>query len=191
MREEVEHIGRIREYQNLLELKGLWDKIKSGTQIDSWPSGKAFEYLILRAFELDSDSQAHYPYSVDMLEFKIVEQIDGFVQVPKSGISAIVESKDLDENVGIAPIQKLKGQLSRRPANLIGCFFTVRGYTLPANLLSHFLFPQTILLWTGRDIDFCFENDYFSKGLEAKYVFALKNGIPLLDLQMMNDWDEN
>ena len=56
-----------------------------------WDSGKAFEYLILRAFELEGAS-VQYPYRISMQD-EIVEQIDGAIHA--DGISAIVESKDL------------------------------------------------------------------------------------------------
>lgn len=61
-------------------------------------------------------------------------------------------------------------------------FLKERLYT-PAKLLTHFLFPQTILLWSQRDIDYCFENTYFVEAMEAKYKFALKEGICNLDVK--------
>lgn len=183
---EEKYKGWIQDYKDLVSLNGLWEQIKQGEPIkvgdDNWPIGKAFEYMILRAFELDSDANVEYPYPVELLDVDVVEQIDGFIRVPRSGIHAMVESKDLGKNISIASIYKLRSQLARRPSNLIGCFFTKLDFTPSAKLLSHFLAPQTILLWTGRDIDFCFERAYFVHGLEEKFNFALKNGIPNLSL---------
>ncbi len=176
------YVDRIREYKDLASLSDLWEYIKVGENLIDWPSGFAFEYMMLRAFELDSRTQIDYSYPVDLLHVDVVEQIDGFIRVPQSGLNVMVESKDYNGNISIASIYKLRSQFARRPSNLIGCFFTKQDYTPSAKLLSHFLFPQTILLWSGRDIDYCFENDYFVQGLEEKFSHALKKGIPDLDL---------
>ncbi len=174
----------IRAFEDLESLKGLWFKIKA-LEPNGLPSGKAFEYMVLRAFELDGEKRAtvEYPYTVSLFDEQVVEQIDGFISVPGSGIYAMAESKDQLDNVSITPIYKLRSQLARRPSNIIGCFFSKSDYTNPAKLLSHFLFPQTILLWSRRDIDFCFEHAYFVQAMEIKYRFALKEGITNLDLK--------
>jgi hypothetical protein len=175
----------IREYGTLDALNELWSKIKA-LEANGLPLGRAFEYMVLRAFELDAENRAivEYPYTVSLFDEQVVEQIDGFIGIPSSGIYAMAESKDQLENVSITPIYKLRGQLARRPSNLIGCFFSKSDYTHPAKLLSHFLFPQTILLWSRKDIDFCFENAYFVDAMETKYRFALKEGITNLDLKL-------
>jgi len=80
-------------------LRALWSAIKVG-DTPSWAGGKALEYLVLRAFELDAHESAtvRYPYNVSLLD-EIVEQIDGAVHLP--GLSCLVESKDWDEKVPI------------------------------------------------------------------------------------------
>lgn len=182
--------GEIQEVQDLVGLHRMWLKIKAGETLAGWPEGKAFEYMILRAFELDQQAEVEYPFPVELLDVEVVEQIDGFIRIGRSGINALVESKDFSRNISISYIYKLRSQLARRPAGLIGCFFTKEDYTPSAKLLSHFLFPQTILLWSGNDIDFCFENAYFVKGLEEKFDFALKHGIPNLSLaRKMKNYD--
>jgi hypothetical protein len=54
----TDHAARIR----LLDWKGLrdlWDRSAKGP-VPGWPAGKAFEHLILRAFELDG-ATVRYP----------------------------------------------------------------------------------------------------------------------------------
>lgn len=119
-------------YRDLNALSYLWSKIKDLDSMgQSLFHGRAFEYMILRAFELDSRAEVEYPYTVSLFGQQIVEQIDGFISISRSGIYALAESKDQMDNVSITPIYKLKGQLARRPSNLIGCFFSKRDYTPP------------------------------------------------------------
>lgn len=179
---EESYKTEIQKIQDLNSLQAFWLRVNRGEMVDGWPSGKAFEYIVLRAFELDPSAEVEYPYPVELLDVDVVEQIDGFIRISRSGINAMVESKDYGKNISISSIYKLRSQLARRPSGLVGCFFSREDYTPSAKLLSHFLFPQTILLWSGNDIDFCFENAYFVKGLEEKYDFALKHGIPNLSL---------
>lgn len=125
------------------DLRSLWQKIKQ-RNTPEWGSGKAFEYLVIRAFQLDG-AQVRYSYSVRFGEGEEVEQIDGAVHY--SGLSCLVESKDFDQrNVNIEPIAKLRNQLLRRPASVVGLVFSCTGFTNPAIMLSRFLSPQTILL---------------------------------------------
>jgi hypothetical protein len=57
-------------------LLSLWASIKNG-DTPEWESGKAFEYLVLRAFVLEG-AEVRWPYSVIIGEEE-VEQIDGVV----------------------------------------------------------------------------------------------------------------
>jgi hypothetical protein len=56
----------------------LWRQIVEGNT-SGWGPGKAFEYLIIRAFELEG-AEVTYPYEV-RVEDDVVEQIDGMVVV--------------------------------------------------------------------------------------------------------------
>lgn len=121
-------------------LLDLWNRIKERqTEAVNWEPGKAFEYLILRAFELEG-AEVRWPFSVDM-EGSIVEQIDGVIY--SDGLSVIVESKDLTDpnRVNIEPIAKLRNQLLRRPSGSIGVIFSKSGFTEPAIMLARYLSP--------------------------------------------------
>ena len=57
------------------ELLQLWSQIENG-HTPAWRDGEAFEYLILRAFELEG-AEVVWPYTVQIQD-TVVEQIDGF-----------------------------------------------------------------------------------------------------------------
>src|SRR5438132_10079733 len=92
-------------------LQKLWNAVKA-RDTPGWDKGQAFEYLILRAFELDK-GKVRWPYPVEIFGEE-VEQIDGSVCV--EGLYCLVESKDETAHVAIAPIAKLRNQLLRRPS---------------------------------------------------------------------------
>ena len=156
------------------DLLKLWHQIKAGQTEAIWKSGKAFEYLILRAFELEG-AEVKWPFSVD-IQGSLVEQIDGIVY--SDGLSVIVESKDLAERVNIEPIAKLRNQLLRRPSGSIGVIFSRKGFTAAAVTLALFLSPQTILLWGGDEVAYALENRYMRQGLLAKYRYCVEQGRP-------------
>jgi hypothetical protein len=139
-----------------------------------WDKGEAFEYLVLRAFELDG-AQVRYPYEVTLFDER-AEEIDGAIHLPS--LSALVESKDLGGNVPIGPIAKLRNQLLRRPAGTIGVMFSARGFTQPAMLLAHFALPQCILLWTVEELAFALKRKQMGEFLRLKYRVCIEEGIP-------------
>jgi hypothetical protein len=163
-------IDKKKEKQRLLK---LWDQILKNKLPND---GKAFENLILSAFK-NEGAIVKSSYSVSIFE-TIVEQIDGAVHLPSSNISMLIECKNQSANVNIEPMAKLRNQLLRRPSGTIGSVFTTAAYTYPAIMLSHFVFPQTILLWEKMEIDYCLKNNCFIPGAKAKYRYALEEGIP-------------
>ncbi len=172
-----------KECSNLNSLKSFWNKIQEKKDIFDWDSGKAFEFFILRAFELQ-DSQntfVKYPYSVRLFNEE-VEQIDGIIHFRDINLSILVESKDHSGTIDITPIAKLRSQLLRRPSNAIGAVFTTSKFTEPALILTQFLAPQTILLWERKDIDYCVKNNYFREGMLKKYWKAIEDGDPHYDI---------
>jgi hypothetical protein len=158
-------------------LRDLWGKIQAGDTPD-WDPGKAFEYLILRAFQLDG-AKVRWPYQV-ALQGAVVEQIDGLVVA--AGLHALVESKDLKETVAIEPIAKLRNQLMRRPVATIGMVFSTSGYTEPALILATYLAGQTILLWYADEIDFALQRQKIVPLLQAKYLGCVMNAVPDTDV---------
>jgi hypothetical protein len=148
-------------------LRALWADIQAGITPD-WQEGEALEYLVLRAFELDTSEpvRVRYPYVVSLFG-ELVEEIDGAVHLP--GLSCLVESKDWGKNVMIGPIVKLRSQLLRRPAGTIGLLFSKHGFTRPASYLTFFTMPQAVLLWTGRDLEIALNEETMCECLRWKY----------------------
>ncbi len=155
-------------------LRALWDNIENRST-PGWDAGQAFEYLVIRAFQLDC-ALVKWPYSVTLFD-EVVEQIDGVVYC--SGLSCLVESKDFaDKTVDIAPIAKIRNQLLRRPAGTLGIVFSRTGFTNPAINLSYFSLPQAILLWNGPEIRYALEREKICELLTLKYRACVKDGLP-------------
>jgi hypothetical protein len=148
----------------------------------AWANGKAFEYLVIRAFEVEG-ARVRYPFRVS-LDGEQVEQIDGAVYVP--GISALVESKDRGDRANVEPIAKLRNQLLRRPAGTIGMVFSRHGFTDPALTLAQFLAPQSVLLWHGKEIDLALCKAGMIEGMLLKHRYCIETGIPDYNLLVEN-----
>jgi hypothetical protein len=172
------YVQEIRKYDSTALLK-LWAAIQQGDELLEWEPGKAFEYLVLRAFELDG-AEIVWPYEVE-LDSDIVEQIDGVIYY--GGLSCLVEAKDRNDNIDIAPIAKQRNQLLRRPPSAIGVVFSRRGFTRPAKALARYTVPQTILLWEGEELSITLEKQQMCEGLKAKFRYAVEYGLPDLDLK--------
>ncbi|MEA5467792.1 restriction endonuclease [Spirulina sp. 06S082] len=161
------------------ELRSLWENIEQGNTTPDWEPGKAFEYLVLRAFQLDR-ATVRYPYSVKLFE-ENVEQIDGAVYC--SGLSCIIESKDWAKDVDIGPIAKLRNQLLRRPPSTVGLVFSRTDFTNPARKLLTFSAQPTILLWTGNELKYSLEQEKMCEYLTYKYRACVEEGIPDFDFR--------
>ena len=165
-------------------LRSLWDSIEHrDTANAGWDAGKAFEYLVLRAFELDG-ATVRFPYIVRLFDDEI-EQIDGAIHYER--LSCLVESKDFtDKKVDIAPIAKLRNQLLRRPSGILGLVFSKTGFTNPAVNLCYFSAPQGILLWNGEEIKSALDNEKICELLVLKYRKLVENGMPDYTVQEVN-----
>jgi len=179
MSTNAEYEKAIAQY-NRDDLLDLWKLIEKGREIPEWESGKAFEYLILRAFQIDG-VQVRWPYDVKLGE-EIVEQIDGVVYIDT--LSFLIECKDQSANVNFEPIAKLRSQLIRRPAGVTGVIFSRSEFTAPAVTLARFISPQTILLWSGAEVNYALQNRYMKQGLIEKYQHAVEHGLPDYDIQV-------
>ena len=124
-------------------LLDLWERMKEGQELGPWPPGKAFEYLILRAFQLEG-AQVIWPY------WSLWEQVDGAIYT--DGLSCLVECKHWEEPVDFSPIAKFKVRVDRRPAAAIGLLFSVEGFTAPALRESYAQPLRNVLLWNGTDV---------------------------------------
>lgn len=169
---EEDNKSRIRQYKTAAELIDLWNSHKAGTMFDEdkdfWKNGKLLEYVILRAFELEG-ATVRWPYSISM-DDSVVEQIDGAVHI--DDIHVLVECKDYNKNVNIEPFSKMRNQLLRRPASVIGCIFVREGFTEPATTLARFAAPQTILLWSGAEFEYCIAHSKMIEALKLKIRIA-------------------
>nr|WP_280637021.1 restriction endonuclease [Rhizobium sp. 16-449-1b] len=161
------------------KLGDLWVAIKLGTTPD-WPDGWALEHMIIRLFEIDGASVV-YPFNVPIRELRNVEQIDGFVQA--KGISALIETKDYKDRLNVEPIAKLRNQLARRPAGLVGCIFNRGGFTDQALILAGYMAPQALLLWTPQEIDAVVEGENIVDALVTKHSRLLQEGVPYFDFR--------
>ncbi len=175
-----EYVNRIR----LLDWDGLlslWEEIRSGNTPE-WPSGKALEYLVLRAFELDG-AEVVWPFHVKIAG-DIVEQIDGIVYA--DGLTCILECKDTSDPVNVEPIAKLRNQLLRRPAGVVGGLISRSGFTEPARTLAQYLAPQTILLWEGSEIEYVLRRREIKAALKRKYRYYVEHAAPDYNIK----WEE-
>jgi hypothetical protein len=172
-------LATAEEYQYQIEalqwdgLRSLWTEIER-RNTPGWEPGKAFEYLVLRAFQLDG-ARVRWPYSVKLFDEEL-EQIDGVVYC--GGLACLVESKDFtDFLVSVEPIAKLRNQLLRRPGNALGLIFSRTGFTSPARKQSYFALPQTILLWEGKEVEYALEQESICSPLLEKYCFCVEEGL--------------
>ena len=176
MASEEDFKRKIQTYE-WYDLCYLWQDIDDRSTALDWANGKALEYFIIRAFELEG-AEVRYPHtvSIDSLELggdkNALEQIDGTVY--SNGIACIVECKDTEDKVNFEPIAKMRSQLMRRPSATIGSIFSIKGFTRPAMTLLDFIHPQTILAWERDDIEFSLKNKSFCDSLKRKYRRAVE-----------------
>lgn len=174
--EELER--KIKDCKSHYALRSLWDKRKDDNGNDIWPKGKLMEYLIIRAFELESvDSKpvyVTYPYEVrePQLRNEELEQIDGAVHV--MSLHALIECKDYkDAKIDIEPLVKLRFRLQVRHSMAFGIFFSCTDMTEPVEYWIKYMAPQLIIFWDKDDLEYCLDNHCFVDCLEAKYRMAV------------------
>ena len=177
------------------DLLALWENIRDGKGLTDWTSGKAMEYLFLRAFQLEGAS-VRWPYSVGF-PFDgtggrgFMEQIDGAIYI--DNLCVLVETKDVEgetrnKEKGIEPIAKLRNQLMRRPGSVIGAVFSRSGFSVSAKILAHFTAPQTILLWEGSEFELGLQAEKLCEGMLLKYRYAAERAIPNYNLAVATEW---
>jgi hypothetical protein len=174
-----EFIAQIRKLRSHAAIMRLWRQVERGEPVPGWPPGIAFEYLILRAFEIER-ADVTWPYEVP-LEETVVEQIDGAVHLPR--LSCLLEAKDQVGPINAEPIAKLRDKLLRRPPVVIGAVFSKTGFTAPATILTRYMAPQRILLWEGPELTLALERKDMAGGLLRKFRFAVEHGRPDYNLR--------
>jgi hypothetical protein len=165
----------IRKLVNPLDLLVLWDDIVEDKVEDFWPDGLAFEYLILRSFEIEG-AEVAWPYiTKGRNSNNAIEQTDGVIYT--AGISCIVESKETRNAINYEPIAKLRSKLMRRPSSVIGSIFSIKGFTSACLQLAEYNMPQTILMWEGEEIRTAIEDGEFTRKLILKYRNFVQHGV--------------
>ena len=171
MTTNAEYQARIQTFDRS-QLLNLWDHIQNNDTPD-WEPGRALEYLVIRAFELEG-AEVAYPFVVQM-GGTIVEQIDGAVHT--NGLSCLIECKDQAGNVNIDPIAKLRNQLLRRPPAVCGILFSTSGFTEATELLTQYSTQPAIMLWNGADLDYALQHQCLRRGLVKKYQKFAERGL--------------
>lgn len=174
----IDYVSKISG-RNIDGLRRLWRQVKA-RRTPGWAPGKAFEHLILRAFEIEG-CQITWPYAVNLGD-QVVEQIDGMISI--ENLKCMVEAKDYDSPINAEPVAKLRNQLLRRPAGVLGCIFSSSGFTAPASILATYSAPQAILLWSGDEIETLLETGQFVRALKTKYHRLVQDGVPDFDIRV-------
>jgi restriction endonuclease len=177
---EDDYTSRIRT-MGWARLRAFHERLVEG-RLEGWEPGKAFEYLILRAFELEG-SGVTWPYVIQLSPSESggeTEQIDGAVYV--DGLACIVEAKDTARTTRIEPIAKMRNQLLRRPSSSVGLIFSRGGFSSAALSLIRYVGPQTILLWEGKEVAHALKHRAFREGLQKKYRLSVEQGLDQHDL---------
>jgi hypothetical protein len=90
MAKTTDHIAKIQKLASIPDVMQLWNAIEAGAT-PGWPAGKAFEYLVIRSFELEG-AEVRYPYEVPGDKANVIEQIDGTIYSLETAF--LIESKD-------------------------------------------------------------------------------------------------
>ena len=146
-----------------MELRTLWSQVCKG-ETPGWERGRAFEYLIVRAFEL-SGLRVEYPFDVPP-GGRPIEQIDGVVFLDQ--IPLLIECKDRGV-VDIVAVAKMRNQLLRRPPITLGSVFVTGDFTSQALILADYATPHQILLWSSEEIATAIAAGDFRTTLTRKY----------------------
>lgn len=168
--EAYEQIIAQYDHAGLLE---LWRAIEGGNT-PGWEPGRAFEYLVLRAFDLEG-ARVRWPYRVERFE-----QIDGFLY--SDGLTCLIESKDQATPLDIGDIAKVRHRLSRRPTVSLGVIFSRTGFTTPVLQQARFFVPQNVILWNGNELGYALERQVMRASLRVKYEYSLEYGFPDQDI---------
>jgi hypothetical protein len=156
------------------DLISLWEQIKAG-ETPQWAPGDAFEYLIIRAFDMEG-LHVRWPYHVTLPQkVGTVEQIDGAVYFQERGF--LIESKDQYRPKDIEPVAKLRIRLERRPPGTMGILFSTQGFTVAAELFAQFSSPMNVLFWSREDVQYAVVYGKMCDVLRYKMRYAVEEGL--------------
>lgn len=163
------------------DLLRAWERIKARKPIYGWQPGKAFEYFVVRAFDIEG-LRVKWPYEVTYRQkLGIVEQNDGFIYLGERPF--LIESKDLSEALAVESVAKLRFRLESRPPGTMSVLFNSTKFSLATEVLAHFAVPLNVVLWRGQDFDYALPTASMVTGLQAKLDAATELGIPLFPLE--------
>lgn len=164
--------ARLWHRQDLVRILG---DLKRGVGQRDWALGKEFEYLVVRAFEIEG-VDVTYPFRVAVHDGNLTtEQIDGAIGL--AGTRFLLESKAWNKNVSRGPLALLSSQLARRPPATMGMVFTLKGYTDAAIALTNMTSPVRILLWAPDELERAISEEAMRSALEFKYRYAQEHGM--------------
>ncbi|MFZ5443091.1 MAG: hypothetical protein ACOZQL_23995 [Myxococcota bacterium] len=160
-------------------LTRLWASVRRGSH-GGFPRGKAFEFLLVRAFELDG-ARVTWPFVVTSPfqngGSQLSHQIDGVVYL--DGLAFLLESKQRNQPVPFPPIAYLQAHLRRRPPVTMGLVFALKGVTDPAREALLLSGTTEVLLWEADEVDWAFKRKgRFLKGLREKLRWACEKALP-------------
>ncbi len=156
----------------------MYDVLCAGANLPGWPPGRALEYLVLRAFQLEG-ARVTWPYEVRNRDV-LLEQVDGAVYC--DGLTCLIETKAYAQPLDYLPVSRMKARLQRRPRTVIGAVFSLGEFTRATFLLAETLPPPDVLLWTGKDIAWALRRRAMRAGLRRKHRYAIEHGFPHLSL---------
>lgn len=160
------------------DLLRIWARIKAGQRVTGWPAGKDFEYLVVRAFDLEG-ARVIWPFEVTYPQkFGTMEQVDGMVYLGDRAF--LLESKNLSEPAAVRELARLRMRLESRPPGTMGVLFSTQNFTLPAEVFAQFARPLNVLLWGRGDLDVSLLDGSMVQGLHAKLARATESGLPTL-----------
>jgi len=196
---ELENNRRREEKIKTLDWYGireLWEVVveprkRNASPDEDWRDPyTTFEYVILRAFELEG-ARVTYPFFVYPLgDRTVLHEIDGSV-FTKTGKSVLCEFKSWADPIQFDPIAKLRSQLLQRPKKGIACFFSMSGFTTPAIRSTTLIATEGVLLWKKNEIEHALYNRCFLEFLEEKHEKLFTLLLPDYEPFMMpNDFDD-
>jgi Restriction endonuclease len=156
----------------------MWQVLRSRDNLPGWPPGRALEYLVLRAFQLEG-AEVTWPYEVRR-KGVLLEQVDGAVYC--DGTTCLIEAKAHSEPIDFMAISRMKARLLRRPRTVIGAVFSVGEFTEAAYQLTECLPPPDVLLWDGDDLGWALQRQAMREGMRKKLRHAIEQGFADLEL---------
>ncbi|NMO13766.1 hypothetical protein HPC49_05645 [Pyxidicoccus fallax] len=150
-----------------------WQVVHQRGNLIGWPPGRALEYLILRAFQLEG-ADVTWPYDVRK-DGVLLEQIDGAVFF--DGLACLIEARDRQAPLDFLSIAQMKMRLLRRPRMTLGAIFNNGTFTEAAHEMAESLPPPDVLLWEHQSIAQALRLGTLRDGMKRKLRYAIEHGL--------------